>query len=217
MAYYLNLLIILFSFVGFFVYKKTKSYISIGGLTMLLMLFAAAALKFNLVKDLRTLGFRTDNFGESLIPLIIFNALGLVILFAMRFRAKKFKIFSWGVSLVFLYLAFGLIQQTFFQAIFADTLSQVVSDKSLVIIFSTLFYSSFHWGWETRQIKLGFMTLFAGAVWTTIYLNSPNIYLLGISHALLASLYYFIVYPYDILGDRLSLKDGKGLLKHIYH
>lgn len=216
MVYYLNLLIIFLSLAGFFVYKKTKSYISVGGLTMIVMLSLAIILKLSLVKDLQVIGFRTDNFSGSLMPLIIFNAIGVVILFAMRFKAKKFKVFSWATSLVFLYLIFGLIQQTFFQAIFAHTLAEVISDKSLVVIFSTLFYSSFHWGWETRQIRLGFLTLFAGAIWTMIYLKSPNIYLLGVSHALLASLYYFIVYPYDILGDRLSIK-GRGLLKLIYH
>lgn len=217
MAYYVNLLIILLSLLGFFVYKKTKSYLSIGGLVMLLMLVGVVLLKFSVVKDLSTVGFRINNFSDSLVSLIIFNAIGVVILFAMRFKAKKFKIFSWAASLLVLYLIFGLIQQTFFQAIFTHTLSQLVDDRSLVVIFSTLFYSSFHWGWETRQIKLGFMTLFAGAVWTMVYLRSPNIYLLAVSQGILASLYYFIVYPYDILGERLSLKNGKGLLKHIYH
>lgn len=216
MTYYLNLFIILLCLSGFFVYKKTKSYISIGGLVMLLMLLSAVFLKFTVVKDLSVVGFRTDNFGDTLLPLVIFNAIGVVVLFAMRFKKKKFKVLSWLLSLVLLYLIFGLIQQIFFQAIFADTLNRLLGDKAYVVIFSTLFYSSFHWGWETRQIRLGFLTLFAGAVWTMIYLQSPNIYLLAASHAILASLYYFIVHPYDILSRRLSIK-GKGLLKIIYH
>lgn len=217
MVYYLNLFIIFLCLLGFFVYKKTKSYLSLSGLTMFLMLAVAIFLKWNVVKNLSLIGFRTDNFSNTLVPLIIFNAIGVVVLFSMRFKTKRFKIFSWASSLVFLYLIFGFVQQTFFQGIFAHTLSQIIEDRGLVVIFSTIFYSSFHWGWETRQIKLGFMTLFAGAVWTILYLKSPNIYLLALSHALLASLYYYLVYPYDILKQRLSLKSGKGLLKLIYH
>lgn len=216
MEHFFNWLIIFFSLAGFFVYKKTKSYISRGGLVMLLMLIAAVLVKFYVIKDLEAVGFRTDNFSDTLVPLIIFNATIGVAIFAMRFKAKKFKLFSWAFSLVFLYLLFGLIQQTFFQAIFTHTVSQLVSDRNLVVVFSTLFYSSFHWGWETRQIRLGFMTIFAGAVWAMLYLQSPNIYLLAISHAFAASLYYYVVFPYDILSRRLSIK-GRGILKLIYH
>lgn len=217
MVYYINLVIVLLCLLMFFVYRKTKSYISLNGFLMVLILGTVMVLKFRVTKDLQTVGFRTDNIMDTLVPLLVFNSICTVIMLAMRFRKKKFQIFSWAASLLVLYLIFGLAQQVFFQAIFTHTLSQIINDRNLVITFSTLFYSSFHWSWEVSQIRLGFLTLIAGAVWSTVFLGSPNIYLLGVSHAFLASIYYYLVNPGNILEKRLSLNGAKGLFKHIYH
>lgn len=184
---------------------------------MLVVFTLIIFLKLSVTHDFATLGFRTDNFGATLIPTSIFGALGIVVLFSMRFKEKKFKVFKWIISLITLYLAFGIVQQIFFQSIFTQTLSKVVDNKSLVVIFSSIFYSSFHWGWGPEGIRFGLLTLFAGVVWAILFLTSPNIYLLGFSHALLASIYYFMVRGDDILNVRLSLRKGRGISKLIYH
>jgi hypothetical protein len=217
MEYYLNLLIIFLCLTLFVVYKRTKSYVSLNGLVMLLFFVILVFLKLTTVPDLRILGFRVDNFGDTLIPLIVYNAIGTAILFSMGYGGKRFKVFGWFISLVTLYFAFGVVQQIFFQSIITDTRSKVVGDHNLTILFSSIIYASFHWGWGIKKITFGFLTLIAGIVWSTLYLKSPNIYLLGLSHAILASIYYFRVRVDNILQSRLSLSEGRGLLKHIYH
>lgn len=217
MATYINLLIIFLCLLVFFVYKRTKSYVSINGAIMLLSFVALVFLKFHAVTDLRSLGFRTDNFLDTLIPVVIFNAIGIAILYSMGFSEKKFKVWGWLISLLTLYFAFGIVQQIFFQSIITDTLSKLIGNKSLVVVFSSIIYASFHWGWGIKKITFGFLTLIAGIVWSILFLSSPNIYLLGLSHAVLASLYYFRVRADNILESRLSIKQASGILRHIYH
>ena len=141
-----------------------------------------------------------------ILSVFIFSALGAIVLAGIRFKAKKFKILSWFFSLSTVYLLFGIVQQIFFQAVFTDTLRYLVDDVSLVIIFSSVFYSSFHWNWDAKGIRFGLITLMSGVVWSVLYLKSPNIFLLGLSHGILASLYYFIVYEDNILRKKLSFK-----------
>lgn len=217
MEYFLNLVIIFTSFLIFFIFKKSGSYVSKRGLVLLTLLVFLVFIKAVTVGDLSLIGFRLDNFSDTILPSIIFSLLGALILFTMRFKNKKFKVVTWIISLVTLYLAFGIIQQIFFQSIFTHTLSRLLNDKSLVVIFSAVFYSSFHWGWDSGGIKFGILTLFGGIVWTLLFLTSPNIFLLGASHAVLAGIYYFIVRGENILERRLSIKEGKGLLKFIFH
>ena len=78
------------------------------------------------------------------------------------------------------------------------------------------FYSSFHWSWDAKGIKFGLLTLFGGIVWSILFLTSPNIILLGISHAILASLYYFIVYEGNILRNRIIFKKKKNIFYRMF-
>ena len=216
MEYFLNLVIIFTSFLIFFIFKKSRSYVSKRGLVLLTLLVFLVFTKTVAVGDLSLIGFRLDNFSEELLPLLIFTFMGIVILFTMRFKEKKFKVVSWAVSLVILYLTFGVIQQIFFQSIFTHTLNGLLEDRTLTIIFSSVFYSSFHWGWDVKGIKFGLLTLFAGAVWSLLFLSGSNVIMLGLSHAVLASIYYFVVYEDNVLEERLFLKESKGLLKLIF-
>lgn len=217
METFLNLIIIFLSFLTLFIYKKTRSYVSKAGLSLLVLFLVLVFIKIVLVKDILLIGFRLDNFSDTLLPLAIFTPLGAVILLTMRFKEKKFKVVNWIVALATLYLTFGVIQQIFFQSIFTHTLNSLLGDRTLTIIFSSVFYSSFHWGWDAKGIKFGLLTLFAGAVWSLLFLSSPNVIPLGLSHAVLASIYYFMVREDNVLERRLSLKEGRGFLKLIFH
>lgn len=199
-----------------FTFKKTKTYVAKQSLVLILLFTFLLLTKYLSISNLASLGFRLDNLSDTLIPTLLFIMLGTVILATMRHKPKKFRVIPWFFSLVTLYLAFGVLQQIFFQSIFTHTLNELLADRSLVVIFSSIFYSSFHWGWDAKGIKFGILTLFGGVVMTLLFLESPNIILLGIAHAVMASLYYFLVYEGDILEKRLSLH-RKSVLSFIYH
>ena len=196
-------------------YKKTKSYISFKGLGLAFLFLLSLFLTF-LSSSRQELGFNLDNLSKGFLPITIFVFFTASILFSMRHKSKKFKVLPWLLSLFTFYLLFGVIQQTFFLAIFTHTLNRVLEDKTLVIIFSSVFFSTFHWSWSPYGIKFGMLTLLAGVVNSLLYLSGTSIIILGFGHALIASLYYFIIYENNILEKRLSLKKI-GLAKLIHH
>lgn len=217
MGFALNIAIVFLSFSVLVIFKRTKSYLSTGGLLLIVSVLVLFLLKYLTVGNLSEIGFRTDNLGVNLIPASIYLALSVAVLFTMRYKPKKFKAVRWIFALITLYLVFGFLQQFFFQAIFTDTVSKLVDEELLVILFSSVFFSSFHWGWDFKGIRFGLMTLFGGVVMATLYLNSPNIYVLGIVHGILASFYYFIVYENNILEKRIHPNVKRSILGLIHH
>lgn len=210
----MNLTLVVASLLILVVFKRMKSYLSWqGGILTVLSLYLLGV-KFFVLSDFKSLGFRLDNINDTLLPTAIFTVLGIVILSAMRFKAKKFKAIKWFVSLLTFYLLFGILQQTFFQSIVTHTLSELLNNIVLVVIFSGVFFSAFHWDWKAKGLTFGFFTLLTGVVWAILFLNSPNIILLGVSQAILGSLYYFVVYRGNVLEDRVdSIKKNNIVTK----
>jgi membrane protease YdiL (CAAX protease family) len=171
---------------------------------LLYSLFSLATfIKIRTVGDLGDLGFRLDNIGATLLPNILLVLGGTAVLYTMRTRMKEFKVFSWLISLVGLYFIFGIVQQFFFQSVFTHSLYGILGSRLPVVVISGIFFASFHWG---RGVRFGLMTLVAGSVMAYLFLTSPNVILLGVSHAILASVYYYFVDERDTLDNRLSLK-----------
>jgi len=209
MEIFLNISLIITSLVILFLFKKMKSLLSWQGIVFIISSGYVFVIKFFILSDFRSLGVRFDNFAETWLPITIFTVLGAVILGVMRFKDKKFKVVKWVCSLLTFYLFFGILQQAFFQAVVTHTLGELLGSTALVVIFSGIFYSAFHWDWELKGFTFGFLTLIAGSVWAMLFLTNPNIFLLGISHAILGSLYYFIVYKGNILEEQADLVKKK--------
>lgn len=212
MEIFLNLTLIVASLLILFVFKKMKSLFSRQGGILVILSAYLLGIKFFLLSDFKSLGFRIDNINDTLLPTAVFTMLGIVILGVMHFKVKRFKIIKWLLSLLTLYLFFGILQQTFFQSIVTHTLNELLNNAVLAIIFSGVFYSAFHWDWESKGFTFGFFTLLAGVVWAILFLSSPNIILLGASQAILGSLYYFIVYKGNILEERVNFVKRKNRL-----
>ncbi len=212
MEIFLNLTLIIASLLILFVFKKMKSLLSKQGGVLIILSAYLLGIKFFLLSDFKSLGFRIDNINDTLLPTIIFTMLGIAILSVMRFKAKKFKIIKWFLSLLTLYLFFGILQQTFFQSIITHTLRELLDNTVLAVIFSSVFYSAFHWDWKLKGFTFGFFTLLAGVVWAILFLSSPNIILLGASHAALGSLYYFIVYKGNVLEEQVNFVKKRDAL-----
>ncbi len=216
MEIFLNLTLVVASLLVFFVFKKMKSLISWRGGVLIISSLYLLGIKFFMLSDFKSLGFRLDNIGDTLLPTIIFTMLSVAILSVMGFKVKRFKVIKWFLSLLTLYLFFGILQQAFFQSIITHTLNELLDNTVLAVIFSGVFYSAFHWDWKLKGFTFGFLTLLAGVVWAILFLNSPNIILLGASHAILGSLYYFVAYKGDILEERADfVKKRDGLGKRI--
>jgi len=212
----INLIIVFIAFIVFFIFKKTKNYLTWQGGVLVCLVAVLFIFKLRSGADAAALGLRWNNLSDTLLATIIFTFLGALILITMRFKEKKFKVAKWFLSLTSIYLVFGILQQLFFQSIFTHSLQAVLKNPALVVIFSSVFYSSFHWGWDAKGIKFGFLTLFGGVVWSILFLTSPNVLLLGASHAVLASLYYFMVYEHNILEERLVFWHKKNLWQRIF-
>jgi len=202
----MNLLIIFLCFVTLFIYKRTQSYVSINGILMLFILAVLIFIKFKITGDFAPLGFRLDNFRATLFPTTIFVFLGIPFLYSIRIKTQRFKAVKWLISLAGLYLIFGIVQQTFFQSIFTHSLNILLGNKALSVVLSGIFFAAFHWKAGIKGIKFGVMALVGGVVLSYLFLSSPNIILLGISHALLASAYYFWINDENNLERRLVLQ-----------
>ncbi|MEW6610492.1 MAG: hypothetical protein AB1352_02615 [Patescibacteria group bacterium] len=212
----INLIIIFIALIVFFIFKKTKNYLSWQGGALVFLVLVLFLLKLGSDVDGASLGLRFDNLLSTLLPIVIFTLLGALILITMRFKEKRFKVAKWFLSLISVYLVFGILQQLFFQSIFAHSLQVLLKNPTLAVIFSSVFYSSFHWGWDAKGIRFGFLTLFGGVVWSILFLTSPNVFLLGASHAVLASLYYFMVYERNILEERLIFWHKKNFWQRVF-
>lgn len=214
MEVFLNLTLIVASLLILVVFKRMKSYFSWQGGTLTVLSLYLLVVKFFILSDFKSLGFRFDNINDTLLPIAIFTVLGIVILGATRFKAKKFKAIKWFVYLLTFYLFFGILQQAIFQSVVTHTLKELLDSTVITIIFSAIFYSAFHWDLELKGFTFGFLTLVAGVVWAALFLNSPNIILLGASHAILASLYYFVVHKGNVVEERLdSIKKNNVVTK----
>jgi len=205
----MNLLIIILCLVILFIYKKTKSYASGRGGVLFFTFAILAFIKFKTVASPSLLGFRMDNFRETLFPMAIFVFLGMTVLYSMRIKTQKFKVVRWLISLATLYLVFGIAQQTFFQSIFTHSLNTLLGNKVLAILLSGIFFATFHLREGTRGIRFGVMAFVGGVVMSYLFLTSPNIILLGVSHAILASGYYFWVNDENNLERRLKLEHAR--------
>lgn len=204
MPYWIDFFIIFLCLLSLFIYKKTRSYVSFKGLALVVIFSFLAFIRFKTIGNPAALGLRFDNFGMTFLPTVAFVILGTTLLLNLRTKSKKFKVVAWLISLASLYLIFGIIQQIFFQSVFAYSLNNVLGNKPLTALFSGIFFSFFHWRAGTAGICFGLMALVAGIFFSYLFLTSPNIILLGLAHAFLASIYYFFVADSDTLERRLS-------------
>ncbi len=204
-----NFLVILLCVIVLLIYKKTKSYASARGVVLFIVFAILAFIKFKTVVNPTLLGFRLDNFEATIFPTILFVVLGTAFLYSMRIKTQKFKVVKWLMSLASLYLVFGIAQQTFFQSIFTHSLNTLLGNQVLAVLLSGIFFASFHLKKGTRGIRFGIMALLGGFVMSYLFLSSPNIILLGVSHAFLASGYYFWVNDENNLERRLKLEHAR--------
>lgn len=132
------------------------------------------------------LGFSSRNFGQAvrllIVPMLFVTALLLVIGYIGN--SLNFGRRFW-LSLLVLPL-WGLTQQYILQAFIYRRLKTILGDERtpLAIVTAAGLFAFVH----APNLPLMLLTLIGGLVWTWVYERAPNLYVLGLSHALMSSI-----------------------------
>jgi hypothetical protein len=135
-------------------------------------------------ESLRTIGWRLDNFSKALRTLAVPTAIGGIILLSIGWMKGSLhfdrgNLWSWMLSL----LIWATAQQYFLQG-FINRRAQLVFGKGITsVVIVGLLFAVMH----LPNPVLSIATLFGGILWAAVYQRVPNLFALGISHALLSS------------------------------
>lgn len=147
--------------------------------------------------DYVAMGYRLDNLIDCLRwlgPLTLLSAAAMVGYGWWTQRA------IWSrriLSVLPLYLVWALVQQTVFQGILNRRLQELLDRPWAVPLVVGLLFSAVH----LPRWWLVLLTAVAGPIWAAIYLVTPNLYLLAVSHAILGAVAYFCVQGEDPLEE----------------
>lgn len=192
-------LIIFFSFIILFVYRKTKEFNSIKGAVLFLLFLTLLYLRS--ILGVESSIFVPETLFESSLFVGLFTLVLMIFAFKLKQRIVSHKYF---VVLFILYIPMALIQQLFFQHIFLDTLQYLLKNTILSVILSSLFFKFFH---RKKYFgRLANLTFFGNLVYATTYMLYGNILPLAISHAIIGTLYYSWIHEQDALSTRLKHK-----------
>ncbi|TET69006.1 MAG: hypothetical protein E3J45_02390 [Candidatus Zixiibacteriota bacterium] len=151
---------------------------------------------------LKVQGLRCDNFVRSLKPVAIFTLMltsALIILALLwgqfSFRPEMFLRSGW-------FLAWGPIQQFLLQSLLHLRVRSIVNSRFGRIFLSALIFSLVHF---PNYYLMAFS--FVGALcWCYLFSKYPNIFTLGLSHAIL-DVTLLLIFPPELLGN---LRVGPG-------
>jgi hypothetical protein len=102
---------------------------------------------------------------------------------------------SFFIVLAF-YQVYGLVQQFFMQAILVRNLRRLSVPTEIIVPVSAVLFGFLH----APDLPLAGLCMVAGAVWTLLFLRTPNIIPLGFSHGWLGALTYYWLLVRDPLG-----------------
>lgn len=146
----------------------------------------------------RAFGFRTDNLKRALAEAAVVTAAGAAGMIGFALATGKPV---WRPELAWLlplYPLWGVVQQLVFQGIgFRRLLYLLPERKGLAVLLGAALFASVH----LADFRLTGLTFVAGLTWSGLYLRAPNLWALGLSHGVLASLAYPI-----LLGENLLLR-----------
>ncbi|WP_052467112.1 CPBP family intramembrane glutamic endopeptidase [Psychroserpens damuponensis] len=149
---------------------------------------------------LKDWGFRTDNF-KLVLKLVLPFALVSVITFMVIGAVQGTLNPTWHIiPLLITYPIWGMVQQFLTIGLVAGNLSTlkcVKLKKTSVILIAATLFSLVHYPSIWLLIGTFILALFYGY----IYLKSKNLYVLGLFHGWLGSLFYYTVVNQDPFAD----------------
>lgn len=137
-------------------------------------------------------GFRLDDLRASARAVGIGTAVGIVgLLLWAHFSGRA--LWQPGIAVLLpLYLPFGLFQAAVFQGVLHRRLQQLLPAPWQAVALTTAVFTLVHVGYGGLMA----LTAIAGLGWSLAYRRWPNVWSIGVSHAVLAALAYPLV-----LGD----------------
>jgi hypothetical protein len=138
-------------------------------------------------------GLRMDNFADHAGPIGTWTLIG-ILLIVIWARGAGHPLWRADMAVMLpLYPIYGIVQQLMFQGVLHRRLLALLKSRTAAAAVTTCVFAAVHFG----SWPLVGLTAAAGAVWCFLYQRWPNVWLLGLSHGILAAL----VYPM-ILGDQ---------------
>lgn len=146
----------------------------------------------------REWGFQTDNLAGALRTVGPPTAAAAAAMIGTAWRLGNLPPPGGFWALLLLYPVWGLAQQFLLNVALARNLASVMPAGAAVLLAAALFAASHAPDWPVAAL-----TLPAGVVWAWLYRRQPNLWVLGVAHALLGALAFTAVLGRDPLGALL--------------
>jgi membrane protease YdiL (CAAX protease family) len=145
---------------------------------------------------IRYWGFRMDNFRTVLKKILPFGILAVITFFGVGFYKGTLNINWHIIPILILYPIWGTIQQFLLIALTAGNLQDINGqklNKGFIILLSAILFGAIHYPFIWLMLATFALAIFYG--W--IYLGERNIYVLGVFHGWLGSIFYYTVLERD--------------------
>lgn len=158
--------------------------LNLRGAVLVVVVLATVYLIFKEKMKAKSLGFRTDNFKQSLLPYTAFTLLSLVVLASLVVILGKKPLDNWWTysHLQWAFLPISFVQEFVYRAYFQTKLQKVLQPSLAILITATL-YSAMHVLWKDPLIIA--LTFGSGLGWGYLWYKYPNLYLISLSHTVL--------------------------------
>ena len=145
----------------------------------------------------REWGVRLDNLRPASARCLPFLAVGALGILAYRLAAGWTALPASAVIVFVLYPAWALVQQFFVQGLVAGNLRRLGASPAVIVPIAAVLFGLVH----VPEWPLVILCTAAGAVWTGLYLWTPNLIPLAVSHGWLGALAYYWLLGLDPWAD----------------
>ncbi len=154
-----------------------------------------AVVAFRDQRTLRSLGLRTNNFKETVLPYVIFTTGAVALLLIVAHLLGKQTIPEWTSNshLLFLFIPISFTQEFLYRGFLMHELRRFYTSILSVIAVDALLFTYLHVLYGEPFVTLP-LALVSGVAFSYMYYKYPNLWMVALSHSVLnfvAVLYSF--------------------------